>query len=278
MSETSTLWEDTDLIEQWKKSESKPTFAPSDGINEINNVSVKNECDNIGNKKKWKRNCPKCNKEIFYSNKNYILQSIKLNRKCHKCALDEIARKKRNNLIGKKIKNFLITNQYTDKNKGYVDVICDCGCSYTHRLLANLKRITTNKCNHCAGQNRIGKISPNRLEPGEAGFNRIYKKYQSRAKERGLEFALSKETAKEIFTKNCFYCGIPPLQKSDWHKYKHGVFIYNGIDRKDNTKGYIIENCVPCCGYCNSVKREFSLKKFITWIRNVDENTKDLKF
>ncbi len=51
MNNTLTLWEDTDLTEPWKKSESKPTSVPNDGINETNNASVKNECENTGSKK-----------------------------------------------------------------------------------------------------------------------------------------------------------------------------------------------------------------------------------
>ncbi len=29
---------------------------------------------------------------------------------------------------------------------------------------------------------------------------------------------------------------------------------YNGIDRVDNSKGYILSNCKPCCGHCNYIK------------------------
>jgi hypothetical protein len=33
------------------------------------------------------------------------------------------------------------------------------------------------------------------------------------------------------------------------------VIEYNGIDRVDNEKGYLVENCVPCCFTCNSLKK-----------------------
>lgn len=28
----------------------------------------------------------------------------------------------------------------------------------------------------------------------------------------------------------------------------------SGLDRTDNSKGYLIKNVVPCCGICNSIK------------------------
>jgi 5-methylcytosine-specific restriction endonuclease McrA len=35
------------------------------------------------------------------------------------------------------------------------------------------------------------------------------------------------------------------------------TFLYSGIDRKDNEKGYTEENCVPCCKRCNGIKGEW---------------------
>lgn len=41
------------------------------------------------------------------------------------------------------------------------------------------------------------------------------------------------------------------------------VFIYQGIDRLDNQKGYEIENCIPCCYVCNKAKGNRNQKEFI---------------
>jgi hypothetical protein len=40
-------------------------------------------------------------------------------------------------------------------------------------------------------------------------------------------------------------------------------FQYNGIDRVDSSKGYYIDNCVPCCGICNTCKMDLTLDEFI---------------
>ena len=46
-------------------------------------------------------------------------------------------------------------------------------------------------------------------------------------------------------------------------EYGHGEFVYNGIDRVDNSVGYTIDNCVSCCGMCNFMKRSYNQLDFI---------------
>lgn len=58
--------------------------------------------------------------------------------------------------------------------------------------------------------------------------------------------------------RECFYCGIPEelmLSIPDFHKKRGaGVFHRLTIDRKDNLKGYSLENIVLACPPCNSTK------------------------
>lgn len=56
-------------------------------------------------------------------------------------------------------------------------------------------------------------------------------------------------------------------------KKVNGEYHYNGIDRKNNSKGYTLENAVPCCGQCNIAKASFTEHEFISWVRMVYENT-----
>lgn len=53
---------------------------------------------------------------------------------------------------------------------------------------------------------------------------------------------------------NCEYCGT---------KEKLGV------DRIDNTKGYIKGNCVTCCKWCNMMKKNLSVEDFIKHITKI---------
>ena len=49
----------------------------------------------------------------------------------------------------------------------------------------------------------------------------------------------------------------------------NGVFIYNGIDRLDPTRGYIAKNVVPCCKTCNVAKLRMSREEFLNWVWRV---------
>ena len=78
-----------------------------------------------------------------------------------------------------------------------------------------------------------------------------YTIYKTRANERFPEIKMISESKfVELTAKECHYCG------------KEGP---NGIDRVDNSKGYILENCVPCCKHCNYVKGNLSINDFNTW-------------
>jgi hypothetical protein len=107
--------------------------------------------------------------------------------------------------------------------------------------------------------------------PGEANFNHIYASYISGARRRNLAFELNKEQFRELTSKNCFYCNLPPKQKMK-NSANTGEIVYNGLDRVDNTKGYTIDNVVPCCKKCNHAKDISTLSDFKTWVKSVYQN------
>lgn len=77
-----------------------------------------------------------------------------------------------------------------------------------------------------------------------AGYKANDKKY-----DRG-ECTLSVDDVICFLNQKCSYCG-----ETDWHKL--------GVDRIDDSKPHTIENCVCCCGKCNTNKHIDSLKKTI---------------
>lgn len=79
-----------------------------------------------------------------------------------------------------------------------------------------------------------------------------FKMYSKSANSRNLEFKLSEEEFTNIIKQNCYMCGI---STSDINT--------NGIDRFNNSLGYSLENCRPCCGHCNLLKRDLSYDKII---------------
>ena len=152
---------------------------------------------------------------------------------------------------------------------------CDCGNIITV-VSSSLKRGLTKSCG-CLHKEIV--IKSLRIEKGESGFNILFYTYKRAAKRRNLEFNLTREQIKELTQQNCYYCGETPKQISinnsdkligkgeEWSKY-----IYNGIDRKDNDKGYIIENCVPCCKICNRAKSVMFIEEFKNWIKKIYSN------
>lgn len=66
--------------------------------------------------------------------------------------------------------------------------------------------------------------------------------------------------------KPCTYCGA---SASKAVKTKYEVFLANGIDRVDNSIGYLEGNVVSCCKTCNYMKRDLSVVEFLEHVRNV---------
>jgi len=78
-----------------------------------------------------------------------------------------------------------------------------------------------------------------------------YKKYKLTALKHNKEFTISEKDATELFAADCEYCGYNP---------ENGL---NGIDRVDNSKGYIVDNVVTCCRQCNFMKGGTDVDVFI---------------
>ena len=131
---------------------------------------------------------------------------------------------------------------------------CDCGkekevCK--QRVLSKLTR----SCGCLRG-----------LEPEQASFNAFYTSYVKGALRRNLLFTISKEDFKKMSKQDCHYCGAEPTKERKGTPHLKGYFRSNGIDRKDNNKGYEPHNCVPCCEFCNFAKDTMSYESFIAWI------------
>lgn len=177
------------------------------------------------------------------------------------------------NLVGEKFGR-LVVIKYAGKNKhNHLLWECKCECGKIKNICGNsLKSNLTESCG-CFKLERI--ISSHRVQKGMSGFNLLFRTYERSAKKRNLEFNLTKEEFSGLTKQNCYYCGIEPLGVSyrmDYNDSRWGEYIYNGIDRKDNNKGYIIENCVSCCKECNYFKGDRNNKEFIGHIKKIYEH------
>ena len=133
--------------------------------------------------------------------------------------------------------------------------VCDCGKESPKRISC-LQQGSTKSCGCLGRENSILAHTGNtykRLSFGEGCRNIVFSRYKKEAINRGLSFELDIKEFSSITKKHCFYCGAPPNSELK-ASHGYGSYIYNGIDRVDNEIGYKLNNCVPCCKKCNSIK------------------------
>lgn len=90
------------------------------------------------------------------------------------------------------------------------------------------------------------------------------------ARVRGLAFELTEDECEELFTSLCHYCGTPPTMGKVYVRQRDKQAVaQNGIDRVDNSVGYIRSNCVSCCSHCNFAKRDMGIGEFEAWLDRI---------
>jgi hypothetical protein len=140
--------------------------------------------------------------------------------------------------------------------------ICRCECGTEKSVSGTTLRFGESESCGCLHRERL--IAANSLPPGEANLNDLISNYRAQATNRGYEFSLTDEQCRELFSGDCFYCGVAPVQIHRPGRTRgNGKFPYNGIDRVKNEIGYTVENTVSCCGRCNAGKNKMSIDDFI---------------
>jgi hypothetical protein len=91
--------------------------------------------------------------------------------------------------------------------------------------------------------------------------------YLRGAKDRNKEWALPFDEFVALIAKPCWYCGATPRQTIPRFRDQP----HNGIDRIDNSRGYVSDNVVSCCGDCNSAKSDMSQVEFLALVRRIAE-------
>jgi len=96
----------------------------------------------------------------------------------------------------------------------------------------------------------------------------LYYKRNARKRKTPVAFELSFEEFCDLIGRNCYLCGAPPSNRA---KSARGplVFLYSGIDRVDNSMGYVAGNVEPCCQICNRMKNVMGLKEFKSHIKKI---------
>lgn len=126
-------------------------------------------------------------------------------------------------------------------------IFCRCECGRTYET--NSDRLWyghTTKCYNCANPTWFGDL--------ESHIRAQFVNYRGGAARRGYDHKLTIDEFREIYLSDCAYCGQSPAK---------------GIDRRDNSVGYLITNCAPCCKHCNLAKRDMTESDFLAWIGRI---------
>jgi hypothetical protein len=73
----------------------------------------------------------------------------------------------------------------------------------------------------------------------------------------GLKTTITREEIRELISKPCEYCETPEEKM--------------GVDRKDNSRGHMPDNTVPCCLRCNALKRDMPWEAWIFLVPKIRE-------
>lgn len=129
------------------------------------------------------------------------------------------------------------------------------------------------RCQYCGDTKPITKFCKHRLgywthtcKTCKSEYDKSYKQkpqrryasYKEHAVRRGIEFPLAFEEFMKFWQKPCAYCG--------------NAIATIGIDRKDNSVGYRIDNCTPCCTRCNSMKLDQDFEEWTSHMKQILEN------
>lgn len=137
---------------------------------------------------------------------------------------------------------------------------CDCGNTSNVRIYALLNG-TIQSCGCYARDMARARL----CKPvDKVEQHRIYLAYKKGAVERDLDFALTKDECVRFFISACEYCGVEAFIGETKKTCR-----FNGIDRIDSSKGYVIGNCVPCCSDCNYAKSDKTRERFLSWAQRL---------
>lgn len=130
----------------------------------------------------------------------------------------------------------------------WITCLCDCGNRHSSDA-GRLKRGVTWRCPACA--------NPKIYSDEEYRRRQNFHNYRNGAARRGYQWNLALENFLTITDQSCVYCGLTPAK---------------GIDRKDNSQGYLPENSVPCCKQCNLAKRDMTEREFFAWLQRLAQH------
>ena len=151
------------------------------------------------------------------------------------------------NLLNRRFSK-IVVKEFLGIENHYAMWRCECDCG---------RIIRRRGCNLNAGHHKSCGCSNGRLRPYESLYNNLI--YV--AGRRGHSISLTYEDFVNFtHIKECHYCEKPIL----WKIWCGQKTLRHNLDRKDNSIGYSLDNCVVCCHSCNVTKGDrFTYEEFM---------------
>lgn len=173
-------------------------------------------------------------------------------------------------LIGKRFGSLTVIGHiYTEQSKRVFLWVCKCDCGKEVKV-RNTRIRNSKGCGKCAMV--LVNKQKNKLfeQPHYSLKRRLYLAYKKNAMTEHKDFNLTMKDCFKLFENECYYCGeLPKPTKSKKGNSVDGLFLRNGIDRLDNSIGYVLNNVVSCCDTCNYGKHIKGHDEFLSWIEKI---------
>jgi len=137
----------------------------------------------------------------------------------------------------------LLCGSVTDKRLQTIEMAQSCGCMQSKR------------------DRRVVGSGRRSAEGTRVEINNLISIYKSNARKRGVFFDLTYTQFETLVDGECYFCG--DTGGNTLRKRGYNVYSYTGIDRVDNSVGYLPSNCVSCCSWCNRAKNNGALANFV---------------
>jgi len=161
--------------------------------------------------------------------------------------------------------------QYHTEDRPRTMYVCKCDCGKTAVVRSvSVRKGLTRSCGCLAIEKATGRNNAGALRKYQASFNHLYHMYSTaciKSNKRNLTFSLTKQQFRKLTKQNCTYCGKSPSNVNKGEYY--GYYVYSGLDRIDNEKGYTLDNVVPCCKVCNWMRRLLPQEEFLTKVKQI---------
>lgn len=153
----------------------------------------------------------------------------------------------------------VIEEPFSKRNpKGKMERFVNCKCICGTVKVVSLNKLRMKKTLSCGCYNKE-IVSKKKMSDEDRVRNSLIQEYKNSANQRKLPYSLDDNTLFTLIKSKCHYCGKHPSKP---HR-KCESFLYNGLDRVDNSVGYIESNVVPCCFICNKMKGVLSKEEFM---------------